>query len=150
MFIEGCTHAIIVHLNHQGHSNKKWRESIPNIIEIKPSEDLGNFLKGTLDFSPEGTKKRIDLGKKDAEKQKEKLLDFLKAFQSEENEIISKPETSLEEQRNIEEITDNVACLKCRNKFRIKNFPGQLFKEYKSDYTCPNCSSNILMRISFE
>jgi NTE family protein len=37
-----------------------------NIIEILPQKDQGGFINGTLDFTPEGAKRRIEQGYEDA------------------------------------------------------------------------------------
>lgn len=56
---EHCTHAIIVNLNddysdYSGYDIK--------IIDIHPSSNLGSFVSGTMDFSPERIARRIETG----------------------------------------------------------------------------------------
>lgn len=38
------------------------------MVQIVPSQDQGDFMTGTLDFSPEGAKRRMELGYEDAKK----------------------------------------------------------------------------------
>lgn len=148
--IEGCSHAIIVGLDYKAVSNPKWHNYIPNIIEVFPSEDLGNFFKGTLDFSPEGTRRRIELGKKDAAKLAGQFKYFLKAFQKEiENKQNSETEQFIDF-KEPEKAIDNVICFKCKYKFRIENFDGKFLKIQKSTKKCPNCNEDILMRIAMK
>lgn len=60
---EKCTHAIIVNLK----ADKQFNYSKYGMktIAIYPSSNLGNFLTGTLDFTPANAKARIDLGYND-------------------------------------------------------------------------------------
>lgn len=61
----GCNVIIVVYLDRISTIDKtKYPNTI--FIEIMPQEDQGNFIKGTLDFSKEGSKRRIDQGYKDA------------------------------------------------------------------------------------
>lgn len=72
----GVENIIVVHLNREMVIDKsQFPDS--NIIEIIPSIDLGNALNGTLDFSSEGAKKRINLGYEDAKKVLEPMLEML-------------------------------------------------------------------------
>ncbi len=72
----GVENIIVVHLNRETVIDKsQFPDS--NIIEIIPSIDLGNALNGTLDFSSDGAKKRINLGYEDAKKVLEPMLEML-------------------------------------------------------------------------
>ena len=48
--------------------NAKVLNIVSKIIDIIPSQDLGNALTGTLDFTSEGSRKRIDLGYDDTKR----------------------------------------------------------------------------------
>ena len=67
---------IVVHLSQEESVDK---ELFPEtkIIEIVPREDLGTALTGTLDFSPEGVERRIQLGYEDAKKVVQPLVDMI-------------------------------------------------------------------------
>lgn len=65
----------VIHLN-QDVLVDKSRFPNSKIIEIVPSCDLGNALTGTLDFSSEGAKKRIDLGYSDTKRVLQPLIDW--------------------------------------------------------------------------
>ena len=60
---EQCTHAIIVSLKTDKHID--YSKSGIKTIDIYPSSNLGNFLTGTLDFTPANAKARIELGYND-------------------------------------------------------------------------------------
>ena len=60
---EGCTHALIVSLN-KNDINDYSGYDIKAVV-IRPSCNLGSFVKGTLDFSPERTQIRIQMGYND-------------------------------------------------------------------------------------
>ena len=61
----GVETIVVVHLSQDTVIDK---EQFPNakIIEIIPQQDLGNIFKGTLDFSPQGVRNRLQLGYEDA------------------------------------------------------------------------------------
>lgn len=67
IYEEGCNIIIVVHLSRDKVINHK---SFPNctILEISPTEEQGGLITGTLDFTPEGAKKRIIQGFTDATK----------------------------------------------------------------------------------
>lgn len=67
LYDNGIEDIVVVHLDRETVIDKS---KYPNakIIEIVPSEDLGNLKNGTLDFSPEGSRERIELGYADAKK----------------------------------------------------------------------------------
>ena len=72
----GVEYIIVVHLSQETVVDK---ELYPNakIVEIIPKMDLGNALKGTLDFSPEGAEYRLNLGYEDAKKIMQPMIDML-------------------------------------------------------------------------
>lgn len=67
---------IVVHLNRETVIDRNLYPDA-NIIEIVPSIDLGNAIKGTLDFSVFGAKQRIDVGYEDAKKVLQPMLEML-------------------------------------------------------------------------
>ena len=77
LYEEGCTDIIVIHLK-ADEILKDRREGV-NIYEICPQEDLGNFFKGTLDFSPEGAYRRIEQGYRDAKEILSPVVDIAKA-----------------------------------------------------------------------
>lgn len=77
LYEEGCTDIIVIHLK-ADEILKDRREGV-NIYEICPQEDLGNFFKGTLDFSTEGTYRRIEQGYRDAKEILSPVVDIAKA-----------------------------------------------------------------------
>ena len=77
LYEEGCTDIIVIHLK-ADEILKDRREGV-NIYEICPQEDLGNFFKGTLDFSIEGAYRRIEQGYRDAKEILSPVVDIAKA-----------------------------------------------------------------------
>lgn len=77
LYEEGCTDIIVIHLK-ADEILKDRREGV-NIYEICPQEDLGNFFKGTLDFSTEGVYRRIEQGYRDAKEILSPVVDIAKA-----------------------------------------------------------------------
>lgn len=67
LYDEGYRQIIVVHLNRE---DTIEHSSFPeaNIIEILPQNHQGDFINGTLDFSPEGAAKRIHEGYTDTVK----------------------------------------------------------------------------------
>lgn len=67
VYDSGIETIFVVHLGRETLIDK---EKFPNakIIEIIPSENLGNMLEGTLDFSSEGAAHRLQLGYQDAKR----------------------------------------------------------------------------------
>lgn len=63
----GCDIIIVVHLS-PGVLINQADFAGAKIFEIIPSRSLGSFINGTLDFSPAGIKKRIELGYQDGMK----------------------------------------------------------------------------------
>ncbi|WP_203553635.1 patatin-like phospholipase family protein [Bacillus sp. B15-48] len=60
----GCDVILLVHL---GRTAVVEREQFPNahIVEIVPKETQGGFFTGTLDFTPSGSRRRIEQGYRD-------------------------------------------------------------------------------------
>lgn len=77
LYEEVCTDIIVIHLK-ADEILKDRREGV-NIYEICPQEDLGNFFKGTLDFSTEGAYRRIEQGYRDAKEILSPVVDIAKA-----------------------------------------------------------------------
>ncbi len=77
LYEEGCTDIIVIHLK-ADEILKDRREGV-NIYEICPQEDLGNFFKGTLDFSTECAYRRIEQGYRDAKEILSPVVDIAKA-----------------------------------------------------------------------
>lgn len=73
----GMEYIIVIHLNQDTVVDKKAYTN-SHIIEIVPSQDLGNALTGTLDFTPEGSKRRIELGYLDAKRTIQPMIDMLR------------------------------------------------------------------------
>ena len=73
----GVEMIVVVHLSQETMIDK---EQFPNarIVEIVPQENLGNLLSGTLDFSPEGSLYRIQLGYNDAKKVMQPMVEMMK------------------------------------------------------------------------
>ena len=72
----GVEHIIVVHL---GQDVCITKDQFPHskIIEIIPSIDLGNALTGTLDFTPDGASKRIELGYQDTQRILKPMVEML-------------------------------------------------------------------------
>lgn len=64
LYDEGIRNFIVVHLSRDSLINKSNFDGA-NIIEIVPQEDQGNLINGTLDFSKEGSERRINQGYND-------------------------------------------------------------------------------------
>lgn len=104
---EHCTHVIVVYLDQNpqiaairdDHGYISSRENtIREMIEIKPSQDLGDLFDGTLNFNKEVLQRNIELGYSDAKNKYGKILEeLLKEFsdvsedkQSETEKILKK------------------------------------------------------------
>lgn len=76
VYDSGVENIIVVHLNREEVIDK---EMFPDttIIEIVPREDLGTALTGTMDFSPEGVERRIQLGYEDTKKIMQPFVDMI-------------------------------------------------------------------------
>ena len=64
LYNEGFRNIIVVHLGRDEIIDLTLFPEA-NIIEILPQEDQGGFFNGTLDFTPEGAKRRIEQGYED-------------------------------------------------------------------------------------
>lgn len=65
VYHEGMRQIIVVHLS-QSDAPENGRWDGADIYDIYPSEDLGGFLTGTVDFSPERAGERMTIGYRDA------------------------------------------------------------------------------------
>lgn len=87
---EHCTHVIVVYLDQNpqkaairdDYGDMSPRENtIREMIEIKPSQDLGDLFDGTLNFNKEVLQRNIELGYNDAKNKYGKILEkLLKEF----------------------------------------------------------------------
>ncbi len=73
LYIQGYKDIIIVYLSPNDKINKSKYSNL-NIIEIIPSNDLGNLITGTFDFSQKHAIARIEQGYKDTINMKEQLI----------------------------------------------------------------------------
>lgn len=76
----GVEYIIVVHLDRYSFIDRSLYPEA-KIIEIVPSETLGGFFKGTLEFTAEGAKRRIELGYHDAKKTFAPLIKMLQLTQ---------------------------------------------------------------------
>jgi len=76
VYDEGMKKILVVHLSADDPTDTS---KYPNakVYDLFPSEDLGNIIKGTMDFSGESASKRIDLGYNDAKAYFNGLLNVL-------------------------------------------------------------------------
>ena len=100
---------IVVHLKQDEIINK---DVYPNsrIIEIIPSQDLGNALTGTLDFTLDGLQKRAQLGYEDTKRVLQPMIDMLylkeerqkilNAFQNRRSDLIKEESRIKKEMEN--------------------------------------------------
>ena len=86
---EHCTHVIVVYLEpnpnkaiiRDDYGYMALRKNSIEMIEIKPSKDLGGILDGTLNFDKEAAQRNIELGYSDAKNKYGKILEkLLKEF----------------------------------------------------------------------
>ena len=105
---EGCTHAIIVSLD----KDEKMDYSGYDIktVVISPSCHLGSFVKGTLDFSTERTKVRIQLGYNDCKNLYDLRIRALNLNHEEESGKMTEAEAVLKIQK-IHEMNDRAVLL---------------------------------------
>ena len=101
VYDEGCDLILVVQLNAL---EMVEPEQFPNaeILTIVPQDNLGDFLDGTLDFSPEGAQRRIEQGCTDASRVLEPAAGIRKIQQqiAEELERTRKTEQNFQQQRN--------------------------------------------------
>ena len=110
-----CRFILAVHL---GRSNtiedeEKYRSIGKKIIEIVPSKNQGDFLDGTLDFSREGSKKRIKAGYNDTVQILEplyksgelahRLSETLSGMASRERDFDEQHRSNLDRERDVDE-----------------------------------------------
>lgn len=81
---------IVIHLSSEDPASASQFPSA-DIIDLFPSEDLGGFLSGTIDFSPSGARRRMELGYQDGMRT---LSKFVSQLQAVEAPIISIPDHS--------------------------------------------------------
>lgn len=72
----GLENIIVIHLNQEALVDKE-KYMGAKIIEIVPHEDLGNAISGTLDFSPEGARIRLNMGYEDAKHIIEPMINMI-------------------------------------------------------------------------
>lgn len=60
---EHCTDILVLHLNER---KRETTYDLPSVHELFPSQSLGSFRTGTLNFSRENAERNIELGYKDA------------------------------------------------------------------------------------
>lgn len=72
----GVENIIVVHLSQETLVDKS-RYGNSRIIEIVPSDNLGDAVTGTLDFTPEGAERRIQMGYADAKNIMQPMLEML-------------------------------------------------------------------------
>ena len=74
----GYKKIIVVHLRHNSIIDERLFPGV-KILQIRPTQDIGNFLSGIVDFSVEGVKRRIECGYNDTMRLKQQFieLDFI-------------------------------------------------------------------------
>ncbi|MBR0319258.1 MAG: patatin-like phospholipase family protein [Spirochaetia bacterium] len=107
---EGCTDALVINLDRKNH--KDFSNSGMNIIMILPSEDLGGNPVGLLDFSPEGAKRRMQLGYYDCKNRYAPLLKTLcSGLKYSQEETLAREINAMDDkavlQRTIEIVSNN-------------------------------------------
>lgn len=108
LLAEGCTHALIVSLDNNEHMNYSGFD-IKTVV-IHPSCDLGSFVKGTLDFSSEKTKIRMQLGYNDCKELYALKIQALNINEEIGFEKIEKAE-AIDRIQRINEMNDNAILL---------------------------------------
>ncbi|MCQ2505798.1 MAG: patatin-like phospholipase family protein [Lachnospiraceae bacterium] len=112
---------VVVHLTKKDQETDKIQFAGKDIIDIFPSEDLGNAITGALDFTGEGAEKRIKQGYADAKEQLRPLLkDYLTKRQL---KNVVKKESGLEEVLNQVRLMwneDLFVCPECGKKIEYK------------------------------
>ncbi|MCI8516263.1 MAG: patatin-like phospholipase family protein [Hungatella sp.] len=67
LYNAGYRDFLVVHLSREGYVDEADFPGA-NIVQIVPSEDQGDFMTGTLDFSSEGARQRLGQGYEDGKK----------------------------------------------------------------------------------
>lgn len=100
VYDEGCDLILVVHVSRTGLVDK---HRFPNarIVEFVPSEAQGGFIAGTLDFSPERARRRIEQGYRDA-------IRILRPFLGLECSVIETGQPKEEPGCTVEPIADRV------------------------------------------
>ena len=62
--LEGISTVLVVHLSREEPAAAPQFPEI-EVIDLFPSENLGGFFSGTVDFSPDGARRRINIGYQD-------------------------------------------------------------------------------------
>lgn len=75
LYIHGYENIIVIHLSTDYKINKSMYP-YTNIIEIKPTKDLGNLITGTFDFDKTNAIARIEQGYNDTINLKDQLLEI--------------------------------------------------------------------------
>lgn len=76
VYDRGIENIIVIHLKQDAVIDKSKYPGA-RIIEIVPSIDLGNIFSGTLDFTTEGSMRRIELGYADAKKALQPMVEMI-------------------------------------------------------------------------
>lgn len=76
----GISDIIVIHLSAKDQASAPQFPSA-DIIDVFPSEDLGGFLSGTIDFSPEGSRRRMELGYQDGKRILSRFVSQLQAIE---------------------------------------------------------------------
>lgn len=98
-YATGVENIIVVHLDQTAIIDKEQYPNA-NIIEIVPREDLGDVLKGTLDFSPEGASYRLNLGYEDAKRIMQPMVDMLVMRKANQQMLVMAQRKNVEFERN--------------------------------------------------
>ncbi len=65
VYEKGVDTIIVIRLKRGQKTDRRYYPKA-RVIEIMPSQDLGNVVTGMLDFTPEGSARRFELGYRDA------------------------------------------------------------------------------------
>lgn len=126
---EGCENLIVVMCGKDNEYDIYLASRCKEIIEIRPSRDIGDFFDGTLDFSRDSISFRIKLG----------YYDTLRVFDMLERKKMGLPYTTeermLSEKRDYERIVSGVKADKAVNKINdSRKGYDDLLKKYSSKY----------------
>lgn len=126
---EGCENLIVVMCGKDNEYDIYLASRCKEIIEIRPSRDIGEFFDGTLDFSKDSISFRIKLG----------YYDTLRVFDMLERKRMGLPYTAeerlLSEKRDYDRIIAGVKADKAVNKINdSRKGYDDLLKKYSSKY----------------
>lgn len=121
LYDHGIRNFIVVHLSRDSIvDNKEFKDA--NIIEIVPSKSQGDLVTGTLDFSKEGSTKRIEQGYRDAIKMLKPIYEMglvqakigiqLNNFKADNQKFKEKKEKILSERANLKSELENILNMK--------------------------------------